>query len=174
MTEFRTPTLGFAAYSGTGKTTLLTRIIPLLREQGIRLAVIKHAHHDFDIDKPGKDSYELRKAGAIQTLIASSIRWALVSECEGDAEPQLFELIERLDHAQLDLVLVEGFKQFAFPKIELHRARLRKPFLFPDDSSIIAVACDELQLPDTTLPVMDINEPAQIAQYIQSRFLART
>lgn len=173
MTEFQTPTLGFAAFSGTGKTTLLTRLIPLLRERGVRLAVIKHAHHEFDIDKPGKDSYELRKAGAMQTLIASSRRWALVTECDGTSEPKLAELVDRLDHARLDLVLVEGFKQVAFPKIELHRARLRKPFLFPGDSSVIAVACDELELPETTLPTLDIDEPEQIAEFIQSRFLAR-
>ncbi len=172
MTDFQTPTLGFAAFSGTGKTTLLTRVIPILRERDVRLAVVKHAHHDFDIDKPGKDSYELRKAGASQTLIASNRRWALVSELQAASEPQLAELMERLDHAHLDLILVEGFKQFVFPKIELHRARLCKPFLFPNDPSIIALACDELQVPQTSLPVLDINEPAQIADFIQKRFLA--
>lgn len=175
MMEFPTPTLGFAAFSGTGKTTLLTRLIPLLRARGIRLAVVKHAHHAFDIDKPGKDSYELRKAGAAQTLIASRRRWALVTECDGDSEPVLGDLIARLDHRNLDLILVEGFKKVAFPKIELHRARLRKPFLFADDPSVIAIACDELEAPGRTeLPVLDINEPQQVAQFIQERFLAQS
>lgn len=172
MTAFPLPILGFAAYSGTGKTTLLTRLIPLLRARGIRLAVIKHAHHEFDIDKPGKDSYELRKAGALQTLVASRRRWALVTETDQEQEPQLAELVARLDQTSLDLILVEGFKKAAFPKIELHRAQLGKPFLFPDDPSIIAIACDQPQKAEAaSLPQVDINDPAQIADFIQQRFL---
>ena len=172
MSGFPKPTLGFAAYSGTGKTTLLTQLIPLLRERGIRLAVVKHAHHEFDIDKPGKDSYELRKAGAVQTLIASKRRWALVTESTPESEPTLADLVARLDHAALDLILVEGFKHVAFPKIELHRARLGKPFLFPDDRSVIAIACDDTDLPDAgSLPLLDLNDPSQIAEFIHHHVL---
>lgn len=172
MIQSATPTLGFAAYSGTGKTTLLTRLIPLLRESGVRLAVIKHAHHEFDIDKPGKDSYELRKAGARQTLIASRRRWALVTETEHEAEPGLSDLIARLDHEQLDLILVEGFKRVTFPKIELHRAHLNKPYLFPRDESIIALACDQNEVSGLgPRPLLDINQPRQIADFIRARFL---
>src|SRR5689334_21649650 len=104
------PTLGFAAYSGTGKTTLLRRIIPLLRERGLRVAVIKHAHHSFDTDVPGKDIYELRKAGAAQMLVASRHRSALVTEMTDVGEPRLDDLLSRLDQVDVDLILVEGFK----------------------------------------------------------------
>lgn len=175
MNRFPLPTLGFAAYSGTGKTTLLTRLIPLLRQRGVRLAVVKHAHHAFDIDKPGKDSYELRKAGAVQTLVASKRRWALVTETEAEREPTLDDLVQRLDHGCLDLIMVEGFKHVAFPKIELHRASLDKPFLFPDDPSVIALACDQPTVPDLApRPLLDINQPQQIVDFIHDQFLNRT
>ena len=143
MNPFNVPVLGFAAYSGTGKTTLLVQLIPLLKAQGIRVALIKHAHHDFDIDIPGKDSYELRKAGAAQVLVASDKRRALITEIEPAAEPELNELVNQLDLDSADLVLVEGFRHLPFPKIELHRPSLNKGLIFPGDASVIAVASDQ-------------------------------
>ena len=159
------PVLGFAAFSGTGKTTLLEKLIPQLAEQGIRVSMVKHAHHEFDIDKPGKDSYRLRKAGAQQMLIASSRRQALMTENATPQEPRLDELITRLDLEHIDLVLVEGFKQVPFPKIELHRKALGKTLLYTDDADIIAVASDHLT-DCSDLPALDINDTAAIAAFI--------
>lgn len=168
------PLLGFAAFSGVGKTTLLTQLIPLLRTQGIRPGMIKHAHHDFDIDTPGKDSYELRKAGAEQVLIASSNRWALMTETPAQTEASLFELLAHLDQTHLDLILVEGFRHEAFPKIELHRPSLQHPLLCLEDTHIIAVATDA-DLPEAvSIPQLDLNDPAQIAAFIQSEILDRS
>lgn len=161
---FPKPVLGFAAFSGTGKTTLLKQLIPVLRERGIRVAVIKHAHHDFDIDTPGKDSYELRKAGAQQLLIASDRRRALLTESAPPGEPRLPDLVAQLDTACVDLVLVEGFRHVPFRKIELHRPSLGHPLLCTRDSSIIAVACDAPL--DCKLPMLDINDAAAIAAFI--------
>lgn len=160
------PVLGFAAYSGTGKTTLLKRLIPLLRGQGLRLGLIKHAHHDFDPDIPGKDSYELRKAGATQVLVASHRRWALVTEREVVEEPALQPLLERLDRERLDLILVEGFKHECFPKIELHRPSMGRPPIHPRDPGVIAVAADAELADATELPLLDLNDPAAIAGFI--------
>jgi molybdopterin-guanine dinucleotide biosynthesis protein MobB len=159
------PVLGFAAFSGTGKTTLLGKLIPLLAQQGVRTGVIKHAHHDFDIDIPGKDSYELRHAGAPQVLVASSRRWALITETDEAGDPDLDALLARLDPATIDLVLVEGFRHVPFPKIELHRQALGHPLLHPDDPAIIAVACD-YPLAVGALPVLDINDAGAIAAFI--------
>ncbi|MGF1724960.1 bifunctional molybdopterin-guanine dinucleotide biosynthesis adaptor protein MobB/molybdopterin molybdotransferase MoeA [Photobacterium nomapromontoriensis] len=157
------PLLGFAAWSGTGKTTLLEAMLPKLVEQGIRVAVIKHAHHNFDIDKEGKDSYRLRKAGANQMLISSRYRRALVTETP-DEEASLTQLITQLDQNQLDLILVEGFKQLDFPKIELHREEIGKPWLHPDDNNIIAVASN---VPvDTDLPILDINNLELLTRFV--------
>ena len=165
------PVLGFAAFSGTGKTTLLTRLIPLLREQDIRIGVIKHAHHKFEIDYPGKDSYELRKAGAQQMLIASASRMALIREYEQDTEPQLADLVTKLDQTMLDIILVEGFRHVPFPRIELHRSALRKPLLCLDDESIIALASDAPLNVQIKIPVLDLNNPQQIATFIQTEIL---
>ena len=159
------PVLGFAAFSGTGKTTLLEKLIPQLTEQGIRIGMIKHAHHEFDIDTPGKDSYRLRKAGAQQMLIASSRRQALMMENETPREPRMDELITRLDLDNIDLVLVEGFKHLSFPRIELHREELGKTLLYPEDPGIIAVASDHL-VDCGDLPALDINDTAAIAEFI--------
>jgi molybdopterin-guanine dinucleotide biosynthesis protein MobB len=162
----RVPLLGLAAFSGTGKTTLLRRLLPLLTARGLRVAVIKHAHHSFDLDKPGKDSYELRKAGACRMLVASRNRRALVEETPGDPEPRLAELLAGLRQDDLDLVLVEGFKHESFPKIELHRPGLGRPLLFPDDPSILAVATDG-ELPESTrLPVLPLNDARAIADFV--------
>ena len=161
------PVLGFAAFSGTGKTTLLKQLIPLLAQRGVHAGVIKHAHHDFDPDKPGKDSYELRKAGARQVLVASDRRWALITENDTVAEPELNELIARLDRERIDLVLVEGFKKVPYTRIELHRPSLGHPLLFPDDDSIIAVAADAT-LDTGDLPLLDINDAVEVTEFILS------
>ena len=158
------PVLGIAAWSGTGKTTLLTRLLPLLRARGLRVGMLKHAHHDFDIDHPGKDSYELRKAGAEQMLVASNRRWALMVEAPADGDVSLWDMLARLERDRLDLVLVEGFRHERFPKLELHRAALGKPLLFPDDDAIIALACDTPV--NTLLPRLDLGDPAAIAAFI--------
>ena len=159
------PVLGFAAFSGTGKTTLLEQLIPQLTAQGIRIGMVKHAHHEFDIDKPGKDSYRLRSAGARQILIASSKRQALMTENTTPLEPRLEELISRLDHDCIDLVLVEGFKQVPFAKIELHRQALGKTLLYPEDPNIIAVVSDHPS-DCRDRPSLDINDTAAITAFI--------
>ncbi|ENM5734224.1 bifunctional molybdopterin-guanine dinucleotide biosynthesis adaptor protein MobB/molybdopterin molybdotransferase MoeA [Vibrio mimicus] len=157
------PLLGFAAYSGTGKTTLLEALLPKLTAAGLRIGLLKHAHHDFDVDKPGKDSYRLRKAGASQMLIASRNRHALMTETP-DAEAEFDYLLTRFDAEKLDVILVEGCKNIAFPKIELHRAEVGKPWLYPHDENIIAIAADETV--ETALPQMHINDLDAIADFI--------
>ena len=161
----RVPILGICAFgSGCGKTTLLTGLIPLLIERGLRISIIKHAHHNFDIDHPGKDSYRLRQAGATQTLLGSSRRWALMTELVTEREPQLEELRNQLDPSLADLVLVEGFKQEPIPKIEVYRHGLGHPLLAKHDASIIAVAGDAPV--ETTLPVLDLNNAEEIAEFV--------
>ncbi|GIB57372.1 bifunctional molybdopterin-guanine dinucleotide biosynthesis adaptor protein MobB/molybdopterin molybdotransferase MoeA [Vibrio cholerae] len=157
------PLLGFAAYSGTGKTTLLEALLPKLTAAGLRIGLLKHAHHDFDVDKPGKDSYRLRKAGASQMLIASRNRHALMTETP-DAEAEFDYLLTRFDAEKLDVILVEGCKNIAFPKIELHRAEVGKPWLYPHDENIIAIAADEAV--ETALPQMHINDLDAIADFV--------
>ncbi len=157
------PLLGFAAYSGTGKTTLLEALLPKLTAAGLRIGLLKHAHHDFDVDKPGKDSYRLRKAGASQMLIASRNRHALMTETP-DAEAEFAYLLTRFDAEKLDVILVEGCKNIAFPKIELHRAEVGKPWLYPHDENIIAIAADETV--ETDLPQMHINDLDAIADFV--------
>ncbi len=158
------PILGFAAYSGTGKTTLLEALLPKLTEAGLRIGMLKHAHHNFDVDKPGKDSYRLRKAGASQMLIASRNRYALMTETP-EAEAEFEYLLTRFDEDKLDVVLVEGCKNIAFPKIELHREEVGKPWLYPHDENIIAIASDTAEL-DSELPQMNINDLDAIAQFV--------
>ncbi|EKA7371060.1 bifunctional molybdopterin-guanine dinucleotide biosynthesis adaptor protein MobB/molybdopterin molybdotransferase MoeA [Vibrio parahaemolyticus] len=158
------PILGFAAYSGTGKTTLLEALLPKLTEAGLRIGMLKHAHHNFDVDKPGKDSYRLRRAGASQMLIASRNRFALMTETP-EAEAEFEYLLTRFDEDKLDVVLVEGCKNIAFPKIELHREEVGKPWLYPHDDNIIAIASDSAEL-DSELPQMNINDLDAIAQFV--------
>ncbi len=174
MPNASVPVLGFAAFSGTGKTTLLTQLIPLLKQRGLHIGVIKHGHHDFDIDYPGKDSFRLRQAGASPVLIVSNKRRAVITEICPAQEPDLAGQLPFFEQAGLDLVLVEGFKNDNLPKIELHRAVLQNPLLYPHDATIIAVASDcPLQIP-STLPLLDLNKPQQIADFIVNNVLRRT
>lgn len=168
--KYPRPLIGFAAFSGTGKTTLLLKLIPLLKAAGVRLAVVKHAHHAFDVDQPGKDSYRLREAGADEMLVASRRRMAWIRENETDDEPTLRDALAVLDPEGLDLVLVEGFKADAFPKIELNRASMQAPLLFLSDPNIVAIATDVETLVQEagTLPVLSINDPEAIAAFILS------
>lgn len=165
------PVIGFCAYSGTGKTTLLKQLIPLLQERGIRAGLIKHSHHDFDIDVPGKDSYELRKAGAQQVVIGSSYRYALIHENSERREPTLKEMLAVLNTSELDLVLVEGFRQESFPKIEIHRQGLGKPTRYQDDQHIVAIATDSPFEAERDITTLDLNDVPAIAQYIEARFI---
>ena len=170
------PILGFAAWSGTGKTTLLTKLIPLLRLKGIRLGLIKHAHHEFDIDIPGKDSYELRKAGAEQVMVASSQRWALITEQKKETDDlDLDHLLYKLEQTYLNLILVEGFRHDRLPKIELFRPELNKPPLYPEDKLIIAVATKQadsihFQHNKDKIPILDLDNSQQIVDFIITYF----
>lgn len=161
------PLLGFVAYSGTGKTTLLEKLIPILTDNNIRIGLIKHAHHNFDIDIPGKDSYRLRKAGAQQVLVASNTRQALIIENqELEQEPKLAQCITSLQTDKLDLILVEGFKHVAYPKIEINRSSHIQPFMFQDDTNIIAVISDiEVELP-SKVTRLDLNNLEKITDFI--------
>ncbi|QWT42714.1 molybdopterin-guanine dinucleotide biosynthesis protein MobB [Dickeya dadantii] len=163
MTEI--PLLAIAAHSGTGKTTLLKQLIPLLNAMEIRVGIIKHTHHDMDVDKPGKDSYELRKAGADQTLVASSTRWALMTETPEQQEPDLYFLASRMDSSKLDLILVEGFKHEPVDKILLYRCGSGRNIAALIDADTLAVATDTALT--LALPCLDLNQPAQIAVFIR-------
>jgi molybdopterin-guanine dinucleotide biosynthesis protein MobB len=159
----RLPVLGIvAAGSNAGKTTLITQLIPALAKRNIRVSVIKHAHHKFDIDHPGKDSYKIREAGAVQTLIASNKRWALMTELAG--EPDLEVLIAQVNPSYADLILVEGFRQANIPKIEVCRSSLGMPILAISDSNIIAVATDANL--DIQQPLLPLNDIEQIIEFI--------
>ena len=171
MNTIKTPLVGFTAYSGTGKTTLLIKLISILSEKGIRVGMIKHAHHTFDVDQPGKDSYQLRKAGASEMLIGSVNRWALMVDAKEGQEFTLEDHILRLDQNALDLILVEGFKVEVIPKIELVRPSLGNDLFFPNDDNVIAVATDEPLTVETDLPLLDLNNPDQIAAFICDKFL---
>lgn len=166
MQNVHIPILGFAAASGTGKTTLLTQLIPLLKQQKLRVGLIKHSHHNFEIDKPGKDSFRLRAAGASPVMLVSSHRRAIITEFVEPTEPRLQEQLAFFEQTELDLILVEGFKNEAFPKIELHRVELNQALLYPHDPDIIAVASNrELELPPQ-LARLDLNNPMMIAGFI--------
>ena len=161
------PLLGVCAHSGAGKTTFLARLIPLIKAEGIRLAVLKHAHHSFDTDLPGKDSYELRKAGADQVLIASRRRIALIREFPtSDREPRLGDLLPRLDTRDLDLILVEGFKHERIPKIEIYRPALGYSPIHASDPFVIAVASDAPVSLAGDLPVLSLNRPGDALGFV--------
>lgn len=153
---------GIAGWSGSGKTTLLEKLIPALTARGLKVAVIKHAHHGFDIDKPGKDSYRHREAGACEVLLSCNDRWALMHERRDEAEPTLGELLGHL--SPCDLVLIEGFKQEPVPKLEVYRPAHGKPPLFGERDDIVGIATDgEVQ---TSLPVLPLNDIAAIADFV--------
>jgi molybdopterin-guanine dinucleotide biosynthesis protein B len=154
--------LGIVGWSGSGKTTLLTALIPRLRVCGLTLSTVKHAHHGFDMDRPGKDTYRHRQAGAHEVLVATSKRWALLHEVDGP-EPALPALLARM--APVDLVLVEGFKTHEFPKLEVYRPALGKPPIWPDWPDVIAVATDAA-LPDCPRQVLALDDAAAIAHWI--------
>ncbi|MDD2738468.1 MAG: molybdopterin-guanine dinucleotide biosynthesis protein B [Methylomonas lenta] len=162
--------LGFAAFSGTGKTHLLTRLIPILKQRGLKVGLIKHSHHDFEIDYPGKDSYELRAAGASPVMIVSPYRQALITEFQPLLEVHLIDQLAAFPQAALDLILVEGFRHESFPKIELHRPSLGKELIYPNDSNIIAIASDQPLNTTNHLPCLDLNCPQAIAHFIFNYF----
>lgn len=154
---------GLAGWSGSGKTTLVTRVLPELIGRGLRVSTVKHAHHEFDVDQPGKDSYRHRAAGATEVMVASAYRWALMHEHRGATEPELDELIRQM--AQVDLLLVEGFKRHSHPKLEIHRPALGKPLLCREDRSILAVASDA-PIPGLPVPRLDLDAIASIADFV--------
>lgn len=153
---------GIAGWSGSGKTTLVEKLIPELTGRGLRVSVIKHAHHGFDLDRPGKDSFRHREAGATQVLMLSNERWVLMHELRGRAEPTLEEQLRLL--APCDVVLIEGYKAAAVPKIEIHRPAIGKPPLWPENPHVVAVASDvEIDCP---VPLLALNDPTAVVQFI--------
>ena len=165
-----TRVIGLAGWSGSGKTTLITKVIPVLAGRGLKVATVKHAHHDFDIDQPGKDSWLHRAAGANEVMVASSRRWALIHELHGEPEPPLEDILAKLSPA--DLIIVEGFKRHAYPKLEVYRAAVGKPLLHPDDDCVVAIASDE-PLPRAPLPVLLLDDIEGIANALQAEALPR-
>lgn len=155
--------IGLAGWSGSGKTTLVIKCIPRLVGRGVRVSTLKHAHHDFDIDQPGKDSHRHRLAGASEVLVGSANRWALVHELRGAAEPTLWDLLGRL--SPVDLVIVEGYKRERHPKLEVYRAAVGKPLLHPEDPAIVAIASDR-PLAAAKVPVIDLDDIDGIADIL--------
>jgi molybdopterin-guanine dinucleotide biosynthesis protein B len=162
--------IGLAGWSGSGKTTLVTAVIPVLVGRGLKVATVKHAHHEFDIDQPGKDSWLHRKAGASEVAIVSSRRWAIVHELGEEPEPPLVDVLAKL--SAVDLVIVEGFKRHAHPKLEVYRAVLGKPLLHPDDDCIVAIATDA-PLPEAQVPVLMLDDVQSVADMLQAEALPR-
>ncbi len=155
-------TIAISGYSGSGKTTLIEKVIPCLVMEGYRVSLIKHAHHEFDVDQPGKDSWRHRHAGATEVMVTSSKRWALMHELRDEVEPSLDEQLKHF--ALCDVVIVEGWKHHAMPKIEVHRKLSEKPLLFPEDASVVAIATDEHVA--THLPQFDLDDADSVAQFI--------
>jgi len=162
--------IGLAGWSGSGKTTLVTKVIPVLMRRGLKVATVKHAHHDFDTDRPGKDSWLHRQAGASEVAIVSSRRWAIVHELGDEAEPPLVDMLAKL--SPVDLVIVEGFKRQSHPKLEVFRAAVGKPLLHPDDDCIVAVATDT-PLPQAQVPVLMLDDIEGLANVLQAEALPR-
>jgi molybdopterin-guanine dinucleotide biosynthesis adapter protein len=157
--------IGLAGWSGSGKTTLVTAVIPALVRRGLKVATVKHAHHEFDIDQPGKDSWLHRQAGASEVAVVSSRRWAIVHELGQEPEPPLAEILQKLSPA--DLVIVEGFKRHAHPKLEVYRACVGKPLLHPEDDCIVALATDA-PLPQASVPVVMLDDIEGVANVLQA------
>lgn len=157
---------GLAGWSGAGKTTLLSKLIPALTAQGLRVSTLKHAHHNFDLDTPGKDSWVHRQSGATEVAIVSANRYAIMHELRGAAEPTIEELLPRL--APVDLLLIEGFKRHKHDKLEIHRPALGKALLSPDDPDIVAVASDS-KIDGLSVPLLDLNDIAAIAAFVRQR-----
>jgi molybdopterin-guanine dinucleotide biosynthesis protein B len=155
--------IGLAGWSGSGKTTLLAKLLPALIARGRTVSTIKHAHHAFDVDQPGKDSHTHRLAGASEVLVSSAKRWALMHELRGEAEPMLRDLVTRL--SPVDLVIVEGFKTQTHPKLEVHRSAVGKPLLYPNDPNIVAIASD-VRPADTSLPFAALNDVEGVADLV--------
>lgn len=155
---------GLAGWSGSGKTTLMTQLLPALLQRGVSVSTIKHAHHAFDVDQPGKDSYRHREAGATEVMISSENRWALMHELRGAAEPSLEQLLRHM--SPVDLVIVEGFKRTAMPKLEIHRPSLGKPLLALEDADIVAVASDMPVAGLGALPRFALDDAGAIAAFI--------
>jgi molybdopterin-guanine dinucleotide biosynthesis protein B len=155
--------IGLAGWSGSGKTTLIARLLPELVRRGLRVSTMKHAHHGFDVDQPGKDSYRHREAGATEVLVASQKRWALMHEHRGGEEPTAAQMMAQM--TPVDLLIVEGFKREGHDKIEIHRRETGKPLIYPDDSHVVAVLSDE-PLAGSPLPVIDIDDVAAVADFI--------
>jgi len=160
--------IGLAGWSGSGKTTLVTAVIPVLVKRGLKIATVKHAHHDFDTDQPGKDSWLHRQAGASEVAIVSNRRWAIVHELGEDPEPPLADVLAKL--SPVDLVIVEGFKRHPHPKLEVYRAVVGKPLLYPQDNCIVAIATDA-PLPQAELPVLMLGDVESIANVLQAEAL---
>lgn len=158
--------IGLAGWSGSGKTTLITKLIPHLIGRGVTVSTLKHAHHGFDLDKPGKDSFMHRTAGATEVIISSAKRWAILHELREEAEWDLGGLVAKM--SPVDLVLVEGFKRDAFPKLEIHRAENGKPLIHPEDPHIVAIAADT-ELPQAKVPVIDLNDIDAIADLLMAK-----
>ena len=155
--------LGIVGWSGSGKTSLLVEVLPILKEHGLKVSTMKHAHHRFDVDKPGKDSFRHREAGASEVLVVTSSRWVLMHESREEPEPSIESLIERM--TPVDLLLIEGFKTHHHPKLEIHRDSEGKPLICPEDPEIVAVASD-IPLPGLKIPRLDLNDPVAIADFI--------
>ena len=158
--------IGLAGWSGSGKTTLITKVIPRLIARGVTVSTLKHAHHGFDLDQPGKDSFFHRAAGATEVIISSARRWAILHELREEPEWDLPALVAKM--SPVDLVLVEGFKRDAFPKLEIHRAANSKPLIHPDDPHIVAIAAD-IALPEAKVPVLNLNNVEAIADLLLKR-----
>jgi len=160
--HFHMKIIGIAGFSGSGKTTLIEKLIPVLVREGLRVSLVKHAHHEFDVDQPGKDSYRHRHAGCAEVLISSSKRWALMHELRGAAEPALEEQLKHL--SPCDLVIVEGYKSEPIAKIEVHRRASHTPLLYPEDPHVVAIATNEPL--DTALPQLDLDDAEDVARFV--------